>query len=206
MIPFRPADGTPLPRSVRRQPSSSLPIRLICLPLRHRTGKGSGVHAGICRTPLGRGCRPQTQERAPPPTKNRHCGNTVRSELCPSRGASEESGDRSFAIPPFVADIIGKHLGSHANANLEALAFTTEPGTPLRSANFRCAVWLPATAAIGEEGLRAHDLRRKCASLLIATDAQSDHVKEHLGHSSISVTIDVLDISTRIRKTRLPSG
>ena len=50
---------------------------------------------------------------------------------------------------------------------------------------------LPATAAIGEEGLRVHDLRHTCASLLIATEAQADHVREHLGHSSINVTMNV---------------
>jgi integrase len=52
-------------------------------------------------------------------------------------------------------------------------------------------VWLPAVAQIDEEGLRPHDLRHTCASLLIAADAHPRHVKEHLAHSSIRVTMDV---------------
>jgi len=69
--------------------------------------------------------------------------------------------------------------------------FTTDSGTPLRSANFRRKVWLPAIAEIGQDRLRPHDLRHTCASLLIAADAHPRHIKEHLGHSSIRVTMDV---------------
>ncbi|MEE9178754.1 MAG: tyrosine-type recombinase/integrase, partial [Acidimicrobiia bacterium] len=73
----------------------------------------------------------------------------------------------------------------------DGFAFTTDAGTPRRSANFRRSVWLPAVAQIDEEGLRPHDLRHTCASLLIAADAHPRHVKEHLGHSSLRVTMDV---------------
>jgi integrase len=99
--------------------------------------------------------------------------------------------ERSVSIPPFVADIIGAHLGMSTDLDAMDLAFTTAAGKPLRSSNFRRDVWLPAIAAIGEEGLRVHELRHTCASLLIATDAHPHHVKEHLGHSSIRVTMDV---------------
>lgn len=40
------------------------------------------------------------------------------------------------------------------------------------------------------EGLRIHDLRHTCASLLIAAGANPKAVQAHLGHSSISVTMD----------------
>ena len=63
----------------------------------------------------------------------------------------------------------------------------TANDTPLRSSNFRRWVWNPAVAELGEEGLRIHDLRHTCASLLI----HPGHVREHLGHSSIRVTMDV---------------
>jgi integrase len=46
-------------------------------------------------------------------------------------------------------------------------------------------------AELGEEGLRIHDLRHTCASLLIAAGAHPGHVREHLGHPSIRVTMDV---------------
>lgn len=40
------------------------------------------------------------------------------------------------------------------------------------------------------EGVRFHDLRHTCASLLIAAGRSLQDVKEHLGHSSIRVTSD----------------
>lgn len=46
-------------------------------------------------------------------------------------------------------------------------------------------------AQIDEEGLRIHDMRHTCASMLIAAGAHPGHVREHLGHSSIRVTMDV---------------
>ena len=39
-------------------------------------------------------------------------------------------------------------------------------------------------------GLRIHDLRHTCASLLIAAGANPKAVQTHLGHSSITVTMD----------------
>jgi integrase len=40
------------------------------------------------------------------------------------------------------------------------------------------------------QGLRIHDLRHTCASLLIAAGTDPKAVQVHLGHSSISVTMD----------------
>ena len=98
---------------------------------------------------------------------------------------------RTIAIPPFVADALGAHVGRFTDGSPNSLAFTTDSGTPLRSSNFRRQVWLPAIAEIDQDGLRPHDLRHTCASLLIAANAHPRHVKEHLGHSSIRVTMDV---------------
>lgn len=98
---------------------------------------------------------------------------------------------RTIAIPPFVAEALGGHIARFADGDPNGLVFTTDAGTPLRSANFRRKVWLRAVAEISQDGLRPHDLRHTCASLLIAADAHPRHIKEHLGHSSISVTMDV---------------
>jgi integrase len=38
--------------------------------------------------------------------------------------------------------------------------------------------------------IRIHDLRHTCASLLIAQGEHPKRIQEHLGHSSIQVTID----------------
>lgn len=97
---------------------------------------------------------------------------------------------RRIAIPPFVADVLGGHIGRFAPGDPESLMFATDD-TPLRTSNFHRRVWYPAVQQIGEEGLRIHDLRYTCASLLIAAGAHPGLVREHLGHSSIRVTMDV---------------
>lgn len=69
--------------------------------------------------------------------------------------------------------------------------FTTPTGTPLRNSNFRRQTWYQAVAeADVPQRLRTHDLRHTCASLLAAADASPKAVQLHLGHSSITVTMD----------------
>jgi len=52
-------------------------------------------------------------------------------------------------------------------------------------------LWDPAVRSAGlAPGLRIHDLRHTCASLLIAHGAHPKAAQVHLGHSSISVTMD----------------
>ncbi len=119
---------------------------------------------------------------------------------------------RTIAIPPFVADVLGEHIGRFTGDTQDGLLFVTDNETPLRSSNFRRWVWSPAVAKLGEEGLRIHDLRHTCASLLIAAGAHPGHVREHLGHSSIRVTMDVYghlyedtkdEIADRLERQRL---
>ena len=69
--------------------------------------------------------------------------------------------------------------------------FTSPDGAPLRNGNFRRRIWYPAVEQAGlPDGLRIHDLRHTCASLLIAAGANPKVVQVHLGHSSITVTMD----------------
>jgi integrase len=50
---------------------------------------------------------------------------------------------------------------------------------------------VPALRAAGlPERFRIHDLRHTCASLLIAQAEYPKAIQEHLGHSSIQVTMD----------------
>ena len=59
---------------------------------------------------------------------------------------------RTVAIPPFVADVLGEHIGRFAEAGSESLIFAAS-GTPMRASNFRRRVGNPAIAQIGQEGL-----------------------------------------------------
>jgi integrase len=94
-------------------------------------------------------------------------------------------------LPAFLRDLLAAHIARFVDSDPDALVFTTLTETPLRSSNFRRIVWLPATRATGNEGLQLHDLRHTAASLLISERAHPRAVTEHLGHSSIRVTMDV---------------
>jgi integrase len=76
------------------------------------------------------------------------------------------------------------------------LVFTTERGHPVQHSNFYRRVFRPAVERLWPQGqrlhgLRWHDLRHTCASLSLAATGGNLHVvKERLGHSSITVTVD----------------
>ncbi len=93
-------------------------------------------------------------------------------------------------MPAFLRDVLNEHLAS-APTDPAELVFTSPEGQPLRSLNFARTVWKPAVAAARlPEGLRIHDLRHTAAALMIAQGAHPEAVKRHLGHSSITVTMD----------------
>ena len=106
-------------------------------------------------------------------------------------GPTKNHRSRIVPIPGFLRDLFADHLDHHVPDDPEALVFTTPTGTPLRNSNFRRQVWYQAVEeAELPEGLRIHDLRHTCASLLAAADASPKAVQLHLGHSSITVTMD----------------
>jgi integrase len=96
---------------------------------------------------------------------------------------------RDVALPGFVVDGLAQHLNRYTAPEPDALVFTTDSGTPLRSPNFRRNIWLPATSEAKLDGLTPHHLRHTCASLLISEGAHVRQVMEQLGHSSINVTM-----------------
>ena len=106
-------------------------------------------------------------------------------------GTTKNHRSRIIGIPEFLGDLLSRHLDHHVPDKPDALLFTSPQGAPLRNSNFRRQVWYTAVAQAGlPEGLRIHDLRHTCASLLIAAGANPKAVQVHLGHSSIAVTMD----------------
>lgn len=106
-------------------------------------------------------------------------------------GPTKNHRSRIVPIPGFLRDLLDQHLVRHVPDEPDALVFTTANGTPLRNTNFRRQVWYQAVESAGlPEGLRIHDLRHTCASLLAAAGASPKAVQVHLGHSSITVTMD----------------
>ncbi|MFF7648688.1 site-specific integrase [Streptomyces sp. NPDC007983] len=70
------------------------------------------------------------------------------------------------------------------------LVFTTKNGTPIEPRNLNRSFTLLCDKA-GVRRVRFHDLRHTCASLLHEQGADARMIMEVLGHSSISVTMDI---------------
>lgn len=110
------------------------------------------------------------------------------------RGATKTYETRTVALPRFVRDALAEYLNENVETTRDALVFTSPDGNPLRSSNFRSRVWLPALKTLDGRvplALTPHHLRHTCASLLIRSGAHAKAIQAHLGHSSITVTMDV---------------
>ncbi|MDH3498729.1 MAG: site-specific integrase [Acidimicrobiia bacterium] len=187
-----PADGTPLPRAVRRAPrflSANQVDDLADLVSRRYRGLVYVLAYGGLRWAEAVGLKLEHVNLLRRRIAVRETLSEVRGEFHTVPPKTWET--RTVAIPPFVADILGEHIGRFAGDSKDGRLFVTDNDTPLRSSNFRRWVWMPSVAALRQEGLRIHDLRHTCASMLIAAGAHPGHVREHLGHSSIRVTMDV---------------
>jgi integrase len=114
----------------------------------------------------------------------------------PTKSSYSERG--SF-IPPLVLSALQKHwvlqeterLAAGADWTDQGLVFPTATGHPIEPSNLnRQFSTLCKRAGIGHE--RVHNLRHTAATLLRAyAGADLQDIKEILGHSSISVTVDL---------------
>ena len=106
-------------------------------------------------------------------------------------GPTKNYERRSVAIPGFLVDMFRKQFVSDRSEELERLVFRSPTGAVLRHSNFRRRFWLPTVArADVPNDLRIHELRHTCVSLLIAEGAHPKVIQHHVGHSSITVTMD----------------
>lgn len=103
-------------------------------------------------------------------------------------GPTKTRQRRTVALPRFLAQVIGEHMGEHSGST--DYVFTSTEGGPVRHRNFMRRHFTPATTEAGLPGLRWHDLRHTCAAMLIAQGHSLHEVKDQLGHSSIRVTSD----------------
>ena len=109
------------------------------------------------------------------------------------RGPTKTYEKREVVLPTFVRELLEQHLENNVERGADASIFTAPEGGPLRYSNFRKRSWNPAVKETVElpPNLTPHHLRHTCASLLIKTGAHPKAVQGHLGHSSITVTMDV---------------
>jgi integrase len=128
------------------------------------------------------------------PLRNRvtvsHAATEVRGKLI--YGPTKTHRARTVVIPRSVSRLLAIHAtpGFH-----EDPVFTAPRGGPLRSSNFRRAVWLPTVASFAKAypnltGLRVHDLRHTAASLAISVGGNIKAIQRMLGHKTASITLD----------------
>jgi integrase len=91
---------------------------------------------------------------------------------------------RTVSIPAALLDEVHHHLDTYAQAGTDGPVFVGPGGGRLRRSNFRKQVWLPATRAVGLEGLRFHDLRHTGNTLAASTGASTRELMARMGHAS----------------------
>jgi integrase len=139
--------------------------------------------------------------------------NLMRSELRITESLADVNGHlvfgptktwqaRTVVMPGVVQGELEHHLDSFTAPAPDALVFTSSGGHPIRLQNFRRRVWKPAVHRAGlPGGLRIHDMRHTAASLLANAGVPMKSIQEHLGHSSITVTMDRYShLNNRTRK------
>ena len=70
------------------------------------------------------------------------------------------------------------------------LVFATGKGTPLDAQNIINRHFKPLLRRAGLPDIRWHDLRHKCATLLLSRRAHPTYVQKLLGHASVQLTLD----------------
>ena len=119
-------------------------------------------------------------------------------------GPTKSDAVRNVPVPAFLRDAAGEYLALRrhqlgrplAPADLVFPPITTKNGVArtefLYAESLRRYILKPALAAAGlPSDFRTHDLRHTCASLLISLGAHPKAIMERLGHSDITVTLNV---------------
>lgn len=95
---------------------------------------------------------------------------------------------RAVTIPRFLTGRIEEHVGSMMSE--DTLVFQAPRGGPIRYSNFIRRVWKPALLEAALPDMGVHALRHTCAALLISQGAHPKAIQSHLGHRSITTTLD----------------
>jgi integrase len=105
-------------------------------------------------------------------------------EFGPPKSAA---GIRVVALPAAARDALADHLGMFTASDREALVFTGDKGTALRTGNFRRAVgWAKALTEAGmPAGFHFHDLRHTGNQLAAASGASTRELMHRMGHASM---------------------
>jgi integrase len=107
-------------------------------------------------------------------------------------------GKRSIKLPEVTKSSLKRHRKSQLEERMKlaglwednGLVFTTRVGTPLGRQELITRSFKPLLSKAGLPGIRFHDLRHTCATLLLSMGVHAKFVQELLGHATISITLD----------------
>jgi len=106
-------------------------------------------------------------------------------------------GRRSIQLPPLAIEALESHRTKQLEARLQAetweerdLIFCTSRGTPF-IATYIHGVFKALLKKANLPDIRFHDLRHSAATLLLSMGTHPKVVQELLGHSQISMTMDI---------------
>jgi integrase len=100
---------------------------------------------------------------------------------------------RRIDLPQIAIDSLRRHREAMAAEGLGSVAwvFCNTQGGALRRSHFHKSVFKPLLKRAGLPAIRFHDLRHTSATLLLSAGVHPKVVQERLGHSQISVTLDI---------------
>lgn len=114
------------------------------------------------------------------------------------RQPKTEKSRRTVALPPFLSIVLRQHRESQQAQRLlmettlseDDLLFAHVDGSPLLPHSVTNA-WKRLVKQAGFRGIRLHDARHSHATLMMEQGVNPKIVSERLGHSSVSITLDV---------------
>ena len=95
---------------------------------------------------------------------------------------------RTIYLPPFTYEALCRHWDSHEHHT--GFMFTTANNTPFSPRNF-LRNFKDQTQAAGLPEIRFHDLRHSSISWLIAMGIPPSVVQAIVGHSTVTLTLDI---------------
>jgi integrase len=99
-----------------------------------------------------------------------------------------KSGRRTVPVPESVA--LALAATTERPPAPDDLVVRSPQGTPVRHGLFRQRVWGRATAQVGLDGVRIHDLRHTAVALWIAAGASVNEIARRAGHTSVVTVLD----------------
>jgi len=106
-------------------------------------------------------------------------------------GSTKSHAERTVPLTATLTVSLKAHLGGRRDSDLNALVFESAKGHPIRYANFRREIWMPALRSARVPKIGLHVLRHSAAAAMIRAGASPKALQIILGHQSAGFTLSV---------------